>query len=75
MGVGEAWLTIASKDTDFHQRAIVFGHPPKVIGRRKRDRSNLEAFDHFRPLKGNKEKNGTARRPPHPEMIDKTLQS
>ena len=22
---------IASKDTDFHERAIVFGHPPKVI--------------------------------------------
>ena len=24
-------FTIASKDTDFHQRAIVFGQPPKVI--------------------------------------------
>ena len=24
-------FTIVSKDTDFHQRAIVFGHPPKVI--------------------------------------------
>jgi predicted nuclease of predicted toxin-antitoxin system len=24
-------FTIASKDTDFHQRAIVFGHPPKFI--------------------------------------------
>jgi predicted nuclease of predicted toxin-antitoxin system len=24
-------FTIASKDTDFHQRAILFGHPPKVI--------------------------------------------
>ena len=24
-------LTIVSKDTDFHQRAIVFGHPPKFI--------------------------------------------
>jgi predicted nuclease of predicted toxin-antitoxin system len=24
-------FTIASKDTDFHQRAIVFSHPPKVI--------------------------------------------
>ena len=24
-------FTIVSKDTDFHQRAIVFGHPPKFI--------------------------------------------
>jgi predicted nuclease of predicted toxin-antitoxin system len=24
-------FTIVSKDTDFHQRAILFGHPPKVI--------------------------------------------
>jgi predicted nuclease of predicted toxin-antitoxin system len=24
-------FTIVSKDTDFHQRAIVFGHPPKII--------------------------------------------
>ncbi|HEV3210951.1 MAG TPA: DUF5615 family PIN-like protein [Chthoniobacterales bacterium] len=24
-------FTIASKDIDFHQRAIVFGHPPKLI--------------------------------------------
>ena len=24
-------VTIVSKDTDFHQRAIVFGHPPKFI--------------------------------------------
>ena len=24
-------FTIASKDTDFHQRAILLGHPPKVI--------------------------------------------
>ena len=24
-------FTILSKDTDFHQRAIVFGHPPKII--------------------------------------------
>jgi predicted nuclease of predicted toxin-antitoxin system len=24
-------FTIASKDIDFHQRAIVFGHPPKFI--------------------------------------------
>jgi predicted nuclease of predicted toxin-antitoxin system len=24
-------FTILSKDTDFHQRAIVFGHPPKFI--------------------------------------------
>ena len=24
-------FTIASKDTDFYQRAIVFGHPPKFI--------------------------------------------
>ena len=24
-------FTVVSKDTDFHQRAIVFGHPPKFI--------------------------------------------
>ena len=24
-------VTIVSKDIDFHQRAIVFGHPPKII--------------------------------------------
>ncbi len=24
-------FTIVSKDTDFYQRAILFGHPPKVI--------------------------------------------
>ena len=24
-------FSIVSKDTDFHQRAIVFGHPPKFI--------------------------------------------
>ena len=24
-------LTIVSKDGDFHQRSLVFGHPPKVI--------------------------------------------
>jgi predicted nuclease of predicted toxin-antitoxin system len=24
-------FTIVSKDADFHQRAIVFGHPPKFI--------------------------------------------
>lgn len=24
-------LVIVSKDTDFHQRAILFGHPPKFI--------------------------------------------
>ncbi len=24
-------LTIVSKDSDFHQRSFVFGHPPKVI--------------------------------------------
>jgi predicted nuclease of predicted toxin-antitoxin system len=24
-------FTIVSKDTDFHQRAIVFGHPPNLI--------------------------------------------
>jgi predicted nuclease of predicted toxin-antitoxin system len=24
-------FTMVSKDTDFHQRAIVFGHPPKII--------------------------------------------
>jgi predicted nuclease of predicted toxin-antitoxin system len=24
-------FTITSKDADFHQRAIVFGHPPKFI--------------------------------------------
>lgn len=24
-------FTILSKDTDFHQRAVLFGHPPKFI--------------------------------------------
>ena len=24
-------LTIVSKDSDFYQRAVLFGHPPKVI--------------------------------------------
>jgi predicted nuclease of predicted toxin-antitoxin system len=24
-------LTIVSKDSDFHQRSLVYGHPPKVI--------------------------------------------
>ena len=24
-------LTIISKDTDFHQRSFLFGHPPKVV--------------------------------------------
>jgi predicted nuclease of predicted toxin-antitoxin system len=24
-------FTIASKDADFHQRSLVFGHPPKVV--------------------------------------------
>ncbi|MEX1130387.1 MAG: DUF5615 family PIN-like protein [Candidatus Woykebacteria bacterium] len=24
-------FTIVSKDSDFHQRSFVFGHPPKVI--------------------------------------------
>ena len=27
----EHGFTIVSKDSDFHQRALVFGHPPKVI--------------------------------------------
>jgi len=28
---GQHGFTIVSKDTDFYQRAIVFGHPPKFI--------------------------------------------
>lgn len=24
-------LTIVSKDSDFHQRSLLFGHPPKVV--------------------------------------------
>ena len=27
----ERGLTIVSKDSDFHQRSFVFGHPPKVV--------------------------------------------
>ena len=27
----EHLLTIVSKDSDFHQRSFVYGHPPKVI--------------------------------------------
>ena len=25
-------LIIVSKDADFHQRSLMFGHPPKIIG-------------------------------------------
>lgn len=28
---GQHGLVIASKDSDFQQRALLFGHPPKVI--------------------------------------------
>jgi len=27
----EQGLTIVTKDTDFHQRSFLFGHPPKVV--------------------------------------------
>ena len=27
----EEGFTIVSKDTDFYQRSVLFGHPPKVI--------------------------------------------
>ena len=27
----EKRLTIVSKDSDFHQRSFLFGHPPKVV--------------------------------------------
>lgn len=51
-------LTITSKDSDFHQRSLVRGHPPKVVWLQtgncatdriaellRRHRSDLEAFD------------------------------
>ena len=51
-------LTITSKDSDFHQRSLVRGHPPKVIWLQtgncttervaellRRHREDLEAFD------------------------------
>ncbi|MGH9379927.1 MAG: DUF5615 family PIN-like protein [Thermoanaerobaculia bacterium] len=51
-------LTITSKDSDFHQRSFVQGHPPKVVWIRtgncstdriadilRRHRPELEAFD------------------------------
>lgn len=50
-------LTIVSKDSDFHQRSLVFGHPPKVVWLRvgncttgeiaevlRRHRSAVESF-------------------------------
>jgi len=50
-------FTIVTKDADFHQRSILFGHPPKVIWIRvgncstdmietilRRHRQDLEAF-------------------------------
>lgn len=51
-------LAITSKDSDFHQRSLVRGHPPKVVwlqtgncateriaGLLRRHQSDLEAFD------------------------------
>ena len=35
-------FVIVSKDSDFHQRSFVFGHPPKVIWVRKGNCSTLD---------------------------------
>ncbi len=42
----EHGLVIASKDSDFHQRSFLFGHPPKVVWIRRGNCStaNIEAI-------------------------------
>lgn len=35
-------FTIVSKDTDFHQRSFLFGHPPKVVWIRRGNCSTTE---------------------------------
>ena len=50
-------FTIVSKDTDFHQRAILFGHPPKFIwlrvgNSRSRKTQCLKGADGARPSVG-----------------------
>ncbi len=35
-------LTIISKDSDFHQRSFLFGHPPKVVWIRRGNCSTKE---------------------------------
>lgn len=37
----EHGFVIASKDTDFHQRSFVLGHPPKVLEQRACTRARL----------------------------------
>jgi predicted nuclease of predicted toxin-antitoxin system len=39
-------FTIITKDSDFHQRSLTFGHPPKVVWLRcgNLPRAELEAF-------------------------------
>ncbi len=44
--------TIVSKDSDFHQRSFVKGHPPKVIWIQ---RGNCTTDDMFRLLHNNRE--------------------
>jgi len=44
--------TIVSKDSDFHQRSFVFGHPPKVIWIQ---RGNCSTDEIYRIINSNKE--------------------
>ena len=41
-------LVIASKDTDFQQRAMLLGHPPKVVWVRLRNCSTADVADLLR---------------------------
>ena len=45
-------FTIISKDSDFHQRSFVFGHPPKVIWI---DKGNCTTEEIFKILKKNEQ--------------------
>jgi predicted nuclease of predicted toxin-antitoxin system len=46
-------FVIVSKDADFHQRSLIFGHPPKVIGVFS---GNCPTSEILEILLGNKEK-------------------
>jgi len=42
---GKEGFTIVSKDSDFHQRSFVKGHPPKVIWIQRGNCSTSEMFE------------------------------
>lgn len=44
----EHGLTIVSKDADFHQRSLLFGHPPKLIYLRVGNCSTTHIIDVLR---------------------------